>query len=915
MIGFGIPIKLHSERKVKIHGKELFSSILSMLSMIQSDINASVSGVPINLFSIASSISTLSESIKLEDSLESQLANLISKSYQKSILDVLKEYEKDLDIPQKDWEVSGIYDEIENLLCELEQKSYEINDNFFKYFNESVLVNDITNAFINYLEVFCSIPETSNIKASFKYSFLTNITYEFCNNLERYKLLQIYDSSPFKNSIKAVSLWTKYRLILIDQMYSKVPFDPSFCLDDIYIQLYGSYATVNELGRTIHETIVKTEDWLINWINDSNIKNNIMLVSGKPASGKTTLLKKISSILASDYQKVLFIPIKHFPFDEKMYHSIADYCIQRLDFNPFEGLAPEEKLTILFDGLDEVALKGDKSLEKARQFIDFINRDFSDRKNIKIIISGRSLVVKENSEIFINNGIKYVLDILPLYLNEKRYELYRGYESTVDQRPLWWEKYGKIKNKPYCQIPDAIVNNLQCKDSSFDEITSEPFLLYLLAESYEGEKLDFTKPVSVNKLYHDFTIKIYQNYWSNEKRSGIATEIKINDFILFLKQVGLCSWLSGNQQIPLIILEKRCREKGILDMLEDICSNTNVFENITGLMLLFYIDRKALDTNDEKVFEFSHKSFGEYFAAIEITDIIIDLFSNKNRIDDTALLKLLDILGHQLLDEYVTSFVLGQFSILYESNPELIDRIQENLSIYFPQLISKEISLNILLPYYPNDKVMFQSIRNLEKAIYVLFTHIGHITTKYMTPPYLAQQQFTEWINKDVEFWGIIPELESKLDISKTISWINMNKCYCSGIYLTNYEIKNCVFPATSFESGSFIHAALINCSFKGSNFTNANFSYANLDHIVFDSCDFSSAVFYITAFFNVKFINCRFNCTFNTSRFENVEFEGNCKNALSINSSFNNVNYVGHGDDKYFEKKKGICYLGTETL
>lgn len=133
-------------------------------------------------------------------------------------------------------------------------------------------------------------------------------------------------------------------------MHRKVHFD-YFTLDDIYVQLCGSYKTVTSaIGNKI-KTIVNTDEWLLDWIDDQSNMNNIMLVTGKPASGKTTLLKKVACELASKLVKVVWIPLKNFSLSPNVYNDVGAYCTRYIGHNPLEFLGRNERLVLLLCGL------------------------------------------------------------------------------------------------------------------------------------------------------------------------------------------------------------------------------------------------------------------------------------------------------------------------------------------------------------------------------------------------------------------------------------------------------------------------------------------------------------------------------------------------------------------------------------
>ena len=503
-------------------------------------------------------------------------------------------------------------------------------------------------------------------------------------------------------------------------------------------------------------------------------------------------------------------------------------------------------------------------------------------------MSGRSLVIRENSNLFIgNDNIQYVLDMMPLYMDEDDCSdlFHYGCELMVDKRPEWWRKYAEIRSKEYTDTPDEITDNLGCTSKTLLEITSEPFLLYLLAISYEDKTLDYSKRLSVNKLYNHFVSKIYHNTWNKHRRSGASAIIDEEQFYRFLMEAGLCSWQTGNRQIPIDLIEDKCRKIGFTNVLQRICSDQNIFESIAGLMLLFYIDRSS--AHSEMAFEFSHKSFGEYFAGVKIARIMFELFRTTPCPLD-VIAQLIEIFEHHYLDEYVTDYIIEELRIIGESDSDKLLIMQENLSALFSSLIIAPIPLNAFEG--KDDKALFRSIRNVEKSVYILLCLIGTLTKKRAAPRFQSMTDFCEWINKECGFIGIFAETETVTDYSKYIMRLEFKMGICSGIYLTNHVLRDSLFDDISFEYSSMSFIQIYDCKFIKCDFAETYFSRSRFEDVVFENCTFNGSLLSAVTLSKVKFINCKFDCVFKNVTVESSEFEGNCKNIFSFNSSIDST-------------------------
>ena len=73
-----------------------------------------------------------------------------------------------------------------------------------------------------------------------------------------------------------------------------------------------------------------------------------------------------------------------------------------LPHNPLDPDSPEPNLLIIFDGLDELAGQGKAAAETARAFVREVDRAVEKRQRpkLRVLISGRELVVQENESSF-----------------------------------------------------------------------------------------------------------------------------------------------------------------------------------------------------------------------------------------------------------------------------------------------------------------------------------------------------------------------------------------------------------------------------------------------------------------------------------------------------------------------------------
>jgi hypothetical protein len=124
-----------------------------------------------------------------------------------------------------------------------------------------------------------------------------------------------------------------------------------------------------------------------------------------------------------------------------------------LSHNPLDSEHREDRLLIIFDGLDELEMRGKIGEKAAQDFVREVQRKverFNQLKtSVQVLISGREVVVQSNETDFRKEG--QILYVLPYFLskNERKYYIDPQNLLKQDQRQLWWQFYGKASGKNY----------------------------------------------------------------------------------------------------------------------------------------------------------------------------------------------------------------------------------------------------------------------------------------------------------------------------------------------------------------------------------------------------------------------------------------------------------------------------------
>ena len=213
---------------------------------------------------------------------------------------------------------------------------------------------------------------------------------------------------------------------------------------------------------------------------------------------------------------VLLIPLHLFTPSDDLVKAVWEFVQIEgfLRHNPMDRSDGEERLLIIFDGLDELAMQGKIAEETAKQFVEEIRSKVSQfnqhKTRLQVLLSGREVAVQANRSKF--RELHQILHILPYFITKKERSNYVDEQELLeeDQRQLWWQSYGEAKGKDYPGLPEELDND------NLLEITAQPLLNYLVALSIERDKLQFSKETNLNEIYGDLLEAVYERGYEKQ---------------------------------------------------------------------------------------------------------------------------------------------------------------------------------------------------------------------------------------------------------------------------------------------------------------------------------------------------------------------------------------------------------------
>lgn len=274
-----------------------------------------------------------------------------------------------------------------------------------------------------------SPPSAKAVVARFPSYFTFALHQEWRLNAKSYGPLKDALDTPFAKASEREWAWMEYSAMLQRRIDESV-FDEPFSLRQIYVPLNATYLEeptrrgisddLPRAGRTLHRCVVSLEAELGQWLKSAPPLDHTRVISGGPGSGKSSFARIFAAKVAKEGKhKVLFIPLHLFDPSKELVDEVGRFVRDEgvLRQNPLDPDSPEPNLLIIFDGLDELASQGKATAETARAFIGEVERVVSRRNtrevNLRVLISGRELVVQENECEF--RRPRQILNILPYF--------------------------------------------------------------------------------------------------------------------------------------------------------------------------------------------------------------------------------------------------------------------------------------------------------------------------------------------------------------------------------------------------------------------------------------------------------------------------------------------------------------------
>jgi len=730
----------------------------------------------------------------------------------------------------------------------LENSSLSINKKFFQHPEKDKILGVIQPAFTQWLkDSGLSEVEANAISQRLPIYFAAALHEEWGSRPKDYAVLQEKLNTPFTQANERLQAWLRYSTWLQKQVEEPM-FWEAFSLKQVFVPLRAYYKRKVEkqknedleerIGSSIQfeRVVVELEAELEDWLSKAKPDDSIRLISGGPGSGKSSLTKMFAAKVAEKGDiRVLFIPLHHFEPSDDLIDAVGKFVKfdRILPDNPLDAEHREERLLIIFDGLDELAMQGKIAEKTAQDFVGEVQRKverFNQHKTcVQVLISGREVVVQANEPAFRKEG--QIFYVLPYFLPEhdrKQHYVDTNKLLEEDQRQLWWQRYGKASGRGDTGLPPEL------NQGNLTEITAQPLLNYLVALSLQRGELMFSEETNLNAVYADLLKAIYERGWAADQHVAIKG-IEYKDFVRILEEIALASWHGNGRTTTVKDIESHCDNSGLKTLL-------TVFQrgfqpdskaSITRLLTAFYFRQSGNDNSGEKTFEFTHKSFGEYLTAKRIVREVRLIDENledrqtdpdKGYDEREALRRWAMLCGSSAMDEYLFDFVLDEVRLEHLQDSSEVAKWQQTLCHLIGFMLRHGMPME-RLDLKPNFQEHNRQARNSEDSLLAILGVFNRLTKEVSK---------IEFPSRDA-----LGTLLARLQGQRTgesnpmsfycLSYLDISGCvlYMRDFYEADFRGSNLQDSYLSY--ANFYHANLQQVNLQGANLIEANLQRANL--------------------------------------------------------------------------------------
>jgi hypothetical protein len=136
-------------------------------------------------------------------------------------------------------------------------------------------------------------------------------------------------------------------------------------------------------------------------------------------------------------------------------------------------------------------------------------------------------------------------------------------QALVARLPKYlWKNYGALTGRQYESLPADLARD------DLAEITAQPLLNYLVALSFNRDKLDFSQNVNLNEIYADLVAAVHERGYEKKRPYAQIRHMSLDNFTRVLEEIGLAAWHGDGRTTTVGEVEEHCRTSGVVGLLD-----------------------------------------------------------------------------------------------------------------------------------------------------------------------------------------------------------------------------------------------------------------------------------------------------------------------------------------------------------
>ncbi|BDI17313.1 hypothetical protein ANSO36C_31150 [Nostoc cf. commune SO-36] len=416
-----------------------------------------------------------------------------------------------------------------------------------------------------------------------------------------------------------------------------------------------------------------------------------------------------------------------------------------------------------------------------------------------------------------------------------------------DQRQIWWQKYGNASGRGYDCLPEEL------NQDNLTEITAQPLLNYLVALSFDQQK-KFPTDGNLNAIYANLLTAVYQRGWAGYQHPAIRG-IEEKDFVRILEEIALASWHGDGRTTTVREIEAHCEHSSLKTLLEKFQESAKL--GVTRLLTAFYF-RESGVKEQEKTFEFTHKSFGEYLTAKRIVREVKLIHKKlKDRQDDPdegwdereALTRWAILCGASPMDEYLFKFVADEMGL---QNPSDVSNWQQTLCNLISFMLRHGMPMERLTPR-PDFQEENRQACNAEEALLAVLNSCTKLTNALCKIKWHTSESCGAWISRiqaqrPVEKIALAIKclsflnLQGSILIFKDLFEANLERSNLERASVLKSNLEGANLEQANLEQANLVEANLQRANLEGANLQRANLQRANLQRANLEGANLEGA-------------------------------------------------------------------------